>query len=62
MAAPLMVLKPDILGRIDRGAVTTCSEHSSCNRLDGHVVGTILRHPINALRTPVLFSVRGALS
>jgi len=41
----------EILGRFDRGAIKTCSDHSSCNRLDGRVVGTILRHPITTLRS-----------
>jgi len=43
----------DILERLDREAIQLCSDRSSCNRLDGRVVGTILRHPITALRTPV---------
>ncbi len=43
----------EILERFDRDAIRVCSERSSCNRLDGRVVGTILRHPITALRTPV---------
>ena len=41
----------EILERFDRGAIRICSDHSSCNRLDGRVVGTMLRHPIVALRT-----------
>jgi MoaA/NifB/PqqE/SkfB family radical SAM enzyme len=41
----------EILGRFDRSAVQSCSDRSSCNRLDGRVVGTILRHPITAWRT-----------
>ena len=52
----------EILGRFDRNAIKTCSDNSSCNRLDGRVVGTILRHPITALRTARSFTVRGALS
>ena len=52
----------EILGRFDRDAIKTCSDHSSCNRLDGRVVGTILRHPITALRSVRLFSSQGALS
>lgn len=52
----------EILGRFDRNAVKTCSDNSSCNRLDGRVVGTILRHPIVALRTQRSFTSRGALS
>lgn len=41
----------EILERFDRTAITVCSDHSSCHRLDGRVVGTIFRHPIIALRT-----------
>ena len=52
----------EILGRFDRDAIKTCSDHSSCNRLDGRIVGTILRHPIVALRTQRSFTSRGALS
>jgi len=52
----------EILGRFDRGAIKICSDNSSCNRLDGRVVGTILRHPITALRTARSFTHRGALS
>jgi MoaA/NifB/PqqE/SkfB family radical SAM enzyme len=52
----------EILDRFDRGAIKICSDNSSCNRLDGRVVGTILRHPIVALRTARSFTSRGALS
>jgi len=52
----------EILGRFDRDAIKACSDNSSCNRLDGRVVGTILRHPIIAWRTPVSFASRGAQS
>jgi MoaA/NifB/PqqE/SkfB family radical SAM enzyme len=52
----------EILERFDRGAVKTCSDNSSCNRLDGRVVGTILRHPITALRSAQSFTSQGALS
>jgi MoaA/NifB/PqqE/SkfB family radical SAM enzyme len=52
----------EILGRFDRETIKTCSDNSTCNRLDGRVVGTILRHPITALRTVRSFSPRGALS
>ncbi|MEQ1791500.1 MAG: radical SAM protein [Nitrospira sp.] len=41
----------EILERFDRGAIKICSDNSSCNRLDGRVVGTILRHPMTAWRT-----------
>ena len=52
----------EILGRFDRETIKTCSDNSTCNRLDGRVVGTILRHPITALRSVRSFSPRGALS
>jgi MoaA/NifB/PqqE/SkfB family radical SAM enzyme len=52
----------EILGRFDREAIGICSENSSCNRLDGRVVGTILRHPITALRTAQSFTLQGAPS
>lgn len=43
----------DILGRFDRQEIQHCSDRSSCNRLDGRVVGSVLRHPIMAWQTPV---------
>jgi MoaA/NifB/PqqE/SkfB family radical SAM enzyme len=52
----------EILGRFDRDVIRTCSDNSSCNRLDGRVVGTILRHPITALRSVRSFTSHGALS
>ncbi|MGH7216639.1 MAG: radical SAM protein [Nitrospiraceae bacterium] len=52
----------EILERFDRRAVKICSDNSSCNRLDGRVVGTILRHPITALRSVRSFTSQGALS
>jgi hypothetical protein len=52
----------EILDRFDREAIKTCSDNSSCNRLDGRIVGTILRHPITALCTARSFTSRGALS
>jgi MoaA/NifB/PqqE/SkfB family radical SAM enzyme len=52
----------EILGRFDRDAIKTCSDNSSCNRLDGRVVGTILRHPITALRTARSLAPQGAAS
>ena len=52
----------EILGRFDRDAIKICSDNSSCNRLDGRVVGTVLRHPITALRTTQSFMSRGARS
>jgi MoaA/NifB/PqqE/SkfB family radical SAM enzyme len=52
----------EILQRFDRNAITICSDNSSCNRLDGRVVGTLLRHPIVALQTGRLFTSRGTPS
>ena len=52
----------EILERFDRNAIKICSDNSSCNRLDGRVVGTLLRHPIVALRTSQSFTSRGSLS
>lgn len=52
----------DILDRFDRDAIRICSDRSSCNRLDGRVVGTLLRHPMTALRTPVSFARGGKKS
>ncbi len=43
----------EILSRFDRQAIQHCSDRSSCNRLDGRVVGSVLRHPIVAWQTPV---------
>ncbi len=43
----------EILGRFDRQAIQHCSDRSSCNRLDGRVIGSLLRHPIAAWQTPV---------
>ncbi len=45
----------EILGRFNRTQIQACSDCSSCNRLDGRVIGTVLRHPITAWRTPVRF-------
>ena len=52
----------EILKQFDRNAIKTCSNNSSCNRLDGRVVGTILRHPITALRSARSFASRGPVS
>ena len=52
----------EILKRFDREAINTCSNRSSCNRLDGRIVGTLLRHPIIALRTARSFTSRGPRS
>jgi MoaA/NifB/PqqE/SkfB family radical SAM enzyme len=43
----------EILTRLDRQAIQRCSDRSSCNRLDGRVIGSVLRHPIAAWQTPV---------
>jgi len=43
----------DILARFNRQDIQACSDRSSCNRLDGRVIGSLLRHPITALHTPV---------
>ena len=43
----------EILSRFDRQSIRRCSDQSSCNRLDGRVVGSVLRHPIAAWQTPV---------
>lgn len=43
----------EIMSRFDRQSIQDCSDHSTCNRLDGRVVGSVLRHPIAAWRTPV---------
>lgn len=43
----------EIVSRFDRQSIQFCSDHSSCNRLDGRVIGSVLRHPIAAWQTPV---------
>lgn len=43
----------EILAQFDRQTIQRCSDRSSCNRLDGRVIGSVLRHPITAWRTPV---------
>ena len=43
----------EIVSRFDRQSIRFCSDHSSCNRLDGRVIGSVLRHPIAAWQTPV---------
>ncbi|MBI3357392.1 MAG: hypothetical protein HY038_11605 [Nitrospirae bacterium] len=43
----------EILGRFDRQQIPDCSDRSSCNRLDGRVIGSVFRHPVTAWRTPV---------
>lgn len=43
----------EIFERFDRRAIQHCSDQSSCNRLDGRIIGSVLRHPIAAWQTPV---------
>lgn len=43
----------EILARFDRQAIRRCSGRSSCNRLDGRAVGSVLRHPIAGWQTPM---------
>lgn len=43
----------EILAGFDRDRIATCSGRSSCNRLDSRIIGSIVRHPLTALRTPV---------
>jgi MoaA/NifB/PqqE/SkfB family radical SAM enzyme len=43
----------EILSRLDWDSIQGCSDRSTCNRLDGRVIGSVLRHPVAAWRTPV---------
>lgn len=43
----------EIVARFDRPMIQGCSDRSACNRLDGRVIGSVLRHPIAAWQTPV---------
>lgn len=43
----------DIVDQFDRTAIQRCSDQSSCNRVDGRVIGSVLRHPVAAWQTPV---------
>jgi MoaA/NifB/PqqE/SkfB family radical SAM enzyme len=43
----------DIVARFDRSMIHRCSDQSACNRLDGRVIGSVLRHPIAAWQTLV---------
>ena len=43
----------EIVSRFDRQSIRFCSDRSSCNRVDGRVIGSVLRHPIAAWQTPV---------
>lgn len=42
----------EILAAMDRAEIERCSAASSCNLLCGRIVGTLLRHPLEALVTP----------
>ena len=42
----------EILDNLDYSAIQQCSDRSSCNMLCSRVVGSNLRHPLSALRTP----------
>jgi MoaA/NifB/PqqE/SkfB family radical SAM enzyme len=43
---------PDILSRMDTETIQNCSDQSSCNMMCSRVIGSLLRHPIDAVRTP----------
>ncbi len=43
----------EILSQLDRQEIQHCSDRSSCNRVDGRVIGSVLRHPVAAWKTPV---------
>jgi MoaA/NifB/PqqE/SkfB family radical SAM enzyme len=43
----------EILRQFDRQEIQTCSDRSACNRVDGRIIGSVLRHPIAAWQTPV---------
>lgn len=43
---------PQILSQLDTEEVRTCSDQSSCNMLCSRVIGSVLRHPVDAVRTP----------
>lgn len=47
---------PEILAKFDRARIEACSAGSSCNMLCSRVVGSLLRHPLTALRTPLSVS------
>ena len=60
--APCLALKPagnllahslpQILSRFDTNRIRACSDQSSCNMLCSRVIGSVLRHPIQAAITP----------
>lgn len=43
---------PQILSRFDTNRIRNCSDQSSCNMLYSRVIGSVLRHPIQAVITP----------
>ncbi|MDT7044044.1 radical SAM protein [Candidatus Nitronereus thalassa] len=43
---------PEILEKMDAKAIRVCSDQSSCNMMCSRVIGSLLRHPIDAIRTP----------
>jgi len=43
---------PQILARFDTDGIRNCSDQSSCNMLCSRVIGSVLRHPIQAAITP----------
>lgn len=45
----------DIYARMNRQEIEQCSDRSSCNRVDGRIIGSVLRHPVVAWRTPVFW-------
>ncbi len=47
-----------ILTRFDRASIKTCSDQSSCNMLCSRVIGSVLRHPLSALMTPLSLKPR----
>ncbi len=48
----------EILSRFDRSAIAACSDRSSCNMLCSRVIGSVLRHPVSALMTPLTLKPR----
>ncbi len=46
----------EILDNLDHEEIQDCSSRSSCNMLCSRVVGSTLRHPVSAIRTPAKLS------
>lgn len=44
----------EILANMDTEKVRCCSDNSGCNLISNRIIGTNLRHPLQALRTPDL--------